>query len=260
MSRLIKKLNCVRQPEPRPMGFMLASASTEKTRMQIIATLKVDILEKLSGGLKSADGLIIDSTAAGEIKALEKFCQGEDSVAAGRRLKETDEKAVKKLLETSCDFVIFNSGSPVSAIRNEKIGRILELDLNLSDSLLRAAGDLPIDAVMTPSGIAVSSLTLQDLMVIQRLVYFISKPILVSVSDEISPPELQSLWDIGICGVVIEVTDSKSVDRLAEIRERIETLDPPAFRKKSKMTAMLPPSQAGKQEPEDDEGEEEEDE
>ena len=250
----------MRKPEPQPMGFMLASPATEKTRMQVIASLKADVLEKLSGGLKSADGLIIDSASAGEIKAIEKFCQAEDSIPAGRRLKETDDKAIKKLLETSCDFGIFNSGSPVSAVRNEKIGKILELDLNLSDSLLRAAGDLPIDAVITASGIAETSLTLQDLMVIQRLVYMISKPILVSISGEISSPELQSLWDMGICGVVIEVTDSKSVDRLAEIRQKIETLDPPAFLKKPRMTAILPQSQAGKPEPEEDEGEEEEDE
>jgi hypothetical protein len=262
MSSLIKKLNNVRQPEPQPLGFMLSSHSSEKARMQIIASLRPDLLETASEALKFADGLIIDPIAEGEHKAVEKFCKAEDNLPAGRRLKETDEKSGKKVLDTVCDFLIFNSSSPVSAVKKENFGRILELDLNLGDSLLRAAGDLPVDALMTPSNISDNSLTLQNLMVIQRLVSLVNKPVLVFVSNEIGPAELQSLWDIGICGIVLEVTGSKSMDRLAEIRQKIEKLGPPAFRKKSKMTAILPQSQTEKPAPEDngDDDNEEEDE
>jgi hypothetical protein len=258
MNRLIKKLNSVRQPEPQPMGFMLSSVSSEKSRMLIVATLKAESLEKLADGLKTADAVLIDAAGAAENKTIEKFCQTEEGIPAGRWLRETGDKALRKALETACDFVVFNSSAPVSATRNEKIGRILELDINLSEGLLRTAGDLPIDGVLIPSNGAEPSLTIHNLMHIQRLANMLNKPILVSISAAISAAELQSLWDMGICGVVVDIIDENSVDILAEIRQKIEKLGPPTFRKKAKMTAILPQSHAEKAVPEEDQGEEEE--
>lgn len=261
MSRLIKKLNGLKQPEPQPMGFMLSNVSSPKSRMQIIASLKTDLLEKAAESLASADSILIEASTSTEIKAAEKYCQAENSLPTGRWLKENDEKSTKKAQVSVCDFIVFNPTSPVSLTRIEKIGRILELDLNLSEGMLRTASDLPVDAVFVQPQIGETALTIQNLMLVQRAVYMINKPILVMISERISPEELQSLWDMGICGVVIKVADEKSCVNLAEIRQKIDNLKPPAFRKKSKLTAVLSPLQPEKPEPaEDDDEEEEEDE
>jgi hypothetical protein len=260
MSRLIKKLNGVRQPEPRPMGFMLSSVSQDKSRIQIIASLKADLLEKAAESLASTDGVLIEASASADIKAAEKYCQAENSLPAGIHLKENGEKSAKKAQDSVCDFIVFNTAAPISLIRNEKIGRILELDLNLSEGMLKATSDLPVDAVLVQPQLEESPFTIQNLMLVQRAASLVNKPILVYVSVGINPDELQSLWDIGICGVVIEVTDEKSFSNLFEIRQMIDNLKPPAFRKKPKLTAVVPQSQAEKSEPLEDDGEEEEDE
>jgi hypothetical protein len=260
MSRLIKKLNAVRQPELRPMGFMLSSVSQDKSRIQIIASLKADFLEKAAESLASADAVLIEASTSADIKAAEKYCQAENSRPSGRRLKENDEKSAKKAQDSVCDFVVFNSAAPVSLIRNEKIGRILELDLNISEGMLRTASDLPVDSVLVQPQSEETPFTIQNLMLIQRAAYMVNKPILVCVSVGINQDELQSLWDMGICGVVIEVSNEKSAANLSEIRQMIDQLKPPAFRKKPKLTAVLPQSQTEKSEPVEDDDEEEEDE
>jgi hypothetical protein len=260
MSRLIKKLNKIRQPEAQPMGFMSINASVEKSRMQVVASLNTEILEAAAEGLKSADAVLLDASTPVAIKAADKFCQASDDIPGGRWLKDTGEKAVKKALDGACDFIVFNSSAPTDITANEKIGRILELDINLSDGLLRSAGDLPVDAILIPAGKYGPFMTLQDLMNVHRLAAGPNKPVLVSISADISSDNLQALWNIGICGVVVEITDEKSSIVLSEIRQKIEKLGPPAFRKKTKASAILPQSHLEKAEPEEDEGEEEEDE
>jgi hypothetical protein len=260
MSRLIKKLNCVRQPEPQYMGFIPNDVSLEKSRMQIIAQVKAEILENIGDQLKSADGVLIESTAAADNKAAEKFCQSEDSIPAGRRIKDIGEKSLKKVLESPCDFVVFDATVPVSVTKNKKVGRILELDINLNEGILRTVSELPVDAAIISIDSEGSSLTIQNLMLIQRVANMVNKPILVSVSDEISVVELQSLWDIGICGLVFRISDQKSVGNLKDILDKIANLETPSFKKKSKMTAILPQSRTEKAAIEEDDGEEEEDE
>jgi hypothetical protein len=260
MSRLIKKLNKIRQPEAQPMGFMCSTNTEEKSRMQVLASLDAESLDAFKDGIQSADGVLIETSTPAAAKAADKFCQAADGIPVGRCLKETGDKAVKKALESACDFVVFNSSAPVDITGSENIGRILELDINLNEGLLRTAGDLPIDAVIIPINNPESSLTIQDLMLIQRLAAGINKPALVSVSGNINSGSLQALWNMGVCGLLVEVSDEKSSSSLSEIKQKIEKLGPPAFRKKSKFSAILPQSRQQQAEPDEDEGEEEEDE
>jgi hypothetical protein len=240
------------------MGFVPANVSSEKSRMQILACIKAELLEKAAEGLKTADGLMIEVSASAEIKAVEKFCQSEDGIPVGRWLKEITDKPAKKTQDSACDFIVFNSAGLVGLTRNDKIGRILEFDLDLEEGLIRAAGEMPVDGILV-SPPSLVGLTIKDLMLIQRTLNLVNKPVVVCVSPAITLDELQSLWDIGICGLAVEV-DDKSASSLAEIRQKINDLKPPAFRKKARLTALISQSQAAQPEPEEDDGEEEEDE
>jgi hypothetical protein len=263
MSKLIKKLNCVRQPEPQPMGFVSINASSPKSRMQIIALVGAEILENAEDLLKTADGLFLESHSSAEIKAIEKYCQSGENIPAGIRLKDVGDKSLKKALDSSCDFLVFDASAPVSLTKKAKIGRVLDLDINLGEGMLRTVSDLPVDAVMLSVDSGDSSLTVRHLMLLQRVAGMVNKPLLVSVSDEISQSELQSLWDMGICGLVVGLSDQKSIEKLKNLRENIAKLEAPAFRKKPKMTAILPQTRLETSEvdkEDDDDGEEEEDE
>ena len=86
----------------------------------------------------------------------------------------------------------------------------------------------------------------------------ISKPILVSVPANPTETELQTLWDMGIAGVVIEVTDEESAKGLGGLHKMIEKLPAPSFRKKNRASAILPRVQKEEPHPAPDEEEEDE--
>jgi hypothetical protein len=258
MSRLIDKLNRVRKEDPRPIGFMVNQSASEKSRMQLIALVTAESLSYLSA---SADAAVIAITRADDVDTLEEACQIKNGVPAGGWLKSANNTVLKKLLGAPCDFVAFPASAPASVTQKEKLGRVLEVDASLNEGLLRTANDLPVDAVLVSGEGEANNLTINRLMFIQRLIYLVNKPVLVPIPANLAGPDLQALWDMGVCGLVYEITDEKTGEKLAELRKAIDKLNPPAFRKKPKMIATLPRQQEGApQPPPEEDGEEEEDE
>jgi hypothetical protein len=240
MSRFIDKLMRMRQTESHPMGFMVGKASSEKLRMQLIVQVAPDDMEQVSSALSSADAVFVEITKAEDIDTLVKACRAKDGVPTGGWLKASSATVLKKITNAACDFIVFPAAAPLSAIPKDKVGRILELDNSLSDSLLRTVNDLPMEAVLISSKEDESPLIYSSLMLVQRLMYLVSKPVLVPVSSDISEADLQALWDTGVSGVVVKVRDEKTVAKLSELQTAIGKLQPPAYRKKSRVSATLP--------------------
>jgi hypothetical protein len=261
MSRLIDNLTHIRQNEPQPIGFAaLGRATAEKPRMQLIAYLKANDLDDFSEVLNSADAVLMEIGRADDISALEKACETNKNTPIGGRLKASNAETLKKAANVACDFVVFAGTIPLTLTQKEKMGRILELDTSMNERFLRAAGDLPIDAVLVFDKSEDNSLTVNRLIFFQYLVNSINKPILVSVPVNFTQAELQALWDIGISGVVVELADKESTEKLAGISTAIKSLAPPAFRKKFKASATLPRMQPEPEKPPEEEGDEEEEE
>jgi hypothetical protein len=256
MSRLIDKITKSRQSEPQPMGFMLSKTAPEKTRLQLVASVGAEILEKCTPALAKADALILDIARADDVADLEKASQVKDGPAAGGRLKATSAGTLKKAINSGCDFVIISIQAPINVTRDEKLGKVLEVSTGLTDTLLRTVGELPVDAVIAIEKEVEDVLTLNRLMELQRIVFLINKPLLVSVPLSFNSEELQALYDTGVSGVVVEVTEPKDAEKLADLREAIGKIKKTA-RKKDKMGAVLPRLQSETPQPE---GEEEEDE
>jgi hypothetical protein len=240
MSRFIDKLARIHQKEPRTMGFMISKTAPVKPRLQLAVSLTADNLDKASINLASADAIIIQVGKSSELKTLEKICQAKDGLPSGGWIKATENDILKKMTDTACDFVIFAPAAPLAVIPGEKIGRIMQLDASLNEGLLRTVTDLPVDAVLVADETSESPLTLDRLMFIQRLVYFVAKPILVKISSTLTEDELQALCNTGISGVVVELTEKQSGEGLPELRKLIEKLQPPAINKKSRLSPIVP--------------------
>lgn len=258
MSRLIDKLTKIRQVEYQPMGFALGRVTSESPKMQILAYLSSENVDKLSDSVSSADAILVEITKSDNINALEKLCRSKNGVPAGGWLKAASGGTLKKALNINCDFVIFPADTQLNVIPKEKVGRILEVEASWSEGLLRTTNDLPVEAILFPGEEAEVAVTLNRLMLFQRLVYMVNKPILVSAPSNLTSVELQALWDMGIGGIVIEVNDEESAKGLADLHEAIEKLTPPAFRKKNRASAILP--RPSVEEPKPERGDEEEDE
>jgi hypothetical protein len=258
MSRLIEKLTRIRQSEPQPMGFRLGQSASEKPRLQLVACFNSENMEKLSAVADTADAIMIEVTGSEDLDALEKVCQSKDKMIGGGWLKISGSGTLKKAFNDACDFMVFPPATAVNLIPREKVGCVLELDASLSEGLLRTANDLPVDAVLIFGKDIENTLTLNRLMLVQRVAYMLNKPILMSVPTGYSQAEMQAIWDIGVSAVVVEISAEKQLEKLAELRKIIDKLAPPASRKKDRTRAILPRLQA---EPEpEEEGEEEEEE
>ena len=262
MSRLIERLTRIRQNEHQPIGFAaLGRAAVEKPRMQIIAFLTADKLDKFPEGLNSADAVLVDINKADDVAALEKVCETNKNIPAGGWLKGSSAATLKKAVNAACDFVVFPGTIPLTLTQKEKMGKVLELDTALNERYLRAIGELPIDAVLAFVKGEDISLTINHLMAFQYLIITINKPVMISIPLSLTSDELQALWDMGINGVVVELADEKSIEKLAELRKAVEKLAPPAFRKKFKASATIPRMQPEAEKPaeqEDGDGEEDE--
>ncbi len=207
MSRFVERLNRLFKSEPQPMGFVVNKVSPESLKMQLIAYTLAQDMEKIHGGLTAVDAALVEVARVDDISAIEKLCESKDGIPAGGWLRSPSSGTLEKALKATCDFWVFPASAPLALTQIDKTGRIIEVDYSWPDALLRTANDLPLDAVLASAKKEDVALTLNRLMALQRLVYLIQKPLLVFVPDEISDKELQTLWDMGISGVVIHVSD-----------------------------------------------------
>lgn len=256
MSRFIDKLKATCGAEPQSMGFSIRQPAHEKPRMQLVASLASVDFDHLPD-VSRADAGIVRISSPAEVKALEKLGKTMENIPWGAWLKGTGSESIAKAVKSGCDFVVFSpADTPLAVFKDNKPGRILEVDPSLSEGLLRTVNDLPVDAVLIVSE-AEGFLTWRHLMLFQRLAGLMRKPVLVSVPSKVTADELQTLWGVGVSGVVIALEDEKAGDRLTALRKEVEKLPSPSNRERMKRIALLPRISAETAEPVEEEAEEE---
>lgn len=196
------------------MGFRAAGAKP-RPRMLLVAH-----------GAKTtgADALLLSIPKTGAPKA-------KSAVPWGGWLKEVTGPIVKKLGEGGADFIIFPADSVSKAVlEEEKLGKVVEVEPALEAGLLKAIDGLPVDAVLIKGEKA--ALTWQDLMLLRRTATILTKPLLVTVSPDITSSELQALCEAGVSGVVAGANVDKlrkAIDKLPSpkaVKSRAEPLVP----------------------------------
>jgi hypothetical protein len=262
VSRLIDKLTRLKKTEPQPMGFATRQIVPQKPRLQLIARLSAKDYDRLSAALNTADAALVEVHKADDVEAIDRVCKMEGSGPGGGWLKDPEADLLTKLTDTACDFVVFPPAAPLTAIRKEKMGRLMQIDLDMPDNLLRTINDLPIEGVVVarPEDEESAPINFERLMAVQRLAYLISKPILLEIPSELASEELQAIWDAGASGVIVTVSDKKSADNLSSLIAKLENLVLPSVHKKPRLTAVLPHLQAEPAAPRRVEEEEEEEE
>ncbi len=242
MSRFIDKLNRVLQAVPHSMGFRAAKPVSEKPRMLLIASLARANIDDLADQVAGTDaGLLhIPEWSAGA-EAFEKVSQAASDIPWGSWLGSISEGEMKQMAKAGCDFVVFPPATTSLAIlKDDNVGRILEVKASLTEGLLRAVNELPVDAALVASEQEGESLTWHHLMFFQRCADLLTKPLLVTIPPDVSASELQALWAAGVSGVVVEIGAEQPAGRLGELRQVIDRLVFPSLRKRRKAEALLP--------------------
>lgn len=243
------------------MGFGAARAASSAPRMLLIAVLSPEsITEQLAGIQDSISAGMIRLTKTGTAgKDLPKTEKSGSDIPLGCWLRESETGKKVKKIGDEYDFIIFPAATGISAVpQGNKTGRILQVDYSMDDSMLRAVGDIPVDAVLaTDAGDDGGSLAWSQLIRIQRMVNLITKPLLIPVPGSITADEVKMLWDAGVDGIIVE-TDTAKPERIKELRQAINDLSPRTTRKRGKSEALLP-RYGGEERPESPDEDEEED-
>ena len=265
MSKFIDRLNRLSRPEPQPIGFRATQIVGARLRVQLAASIAQENAKYMADHVAGADAGIVRITEfSSGAEALRAASRAVTDIPWGGWLAGGTTAVIERITDAGCDFVIFPAATtPLAALQSGEVGKILEIDASLSEGLLRATNDLPVDAVLLGGEqLLASALTWQFLVLVRRLADLLNKPLLVPVPSEITSAELQALWEAGVKGIVALVGLVQPKDRIKELRQTIDRLTFPSPRKGEKPEPRLYRigQETGREPAEEEEEEEEEEE
>jgi hypothetical protein len=251
VSKFIDRLKQLSEGAPQSIGFRTNNvADRSRLKIQLAAALLVETTD--AAQVADADAALIRiKRKTGAVEALKKLPLPAN-LPWGVSAPET--VATGSLADTGADFVVIAAGTPFKGLIDSKLGKIIEIEPALTDSLLRTINALSVDAVLVALPQPGEALTWQDLMAVSRITAAINKPVLVPVSATISSEELKSLWDAGVDGVVVDIAAGAAA-AVADLRQKINGLDFPTPKRSDRATHLVPRVSL---EPEQQEDEEEE--
>jgi hypothetical protein len=185
-------------------------------------------------------GILPVSESGSGAKSIKDVLQAVPDIPWGGWLKDAGSIEMPQLMKAGCDFVVFPATSAaLTMLQDDGVGKILELEPSLSDGLLSAVNELPVDAVLINGGQG-QFLTWHHLMRFQHCADVLTKPLLASIPLRVTGSELQAVWAAGVGGVVVGVGTEPSAGGLAELRQAVDKLTLPSPRKRGKPAALVP--------------------
>jgi hypothetical protein len=184
-----------------------------------------------------SDAVLLHTTSTPSgARDFQKIAGSLPSIPWGGWLSGNAENRVKTMVEADCDFLVIPSASPVLAFAgDDRVGKILQVGLSLSEGMLRAINGLSVDAVLSSEAQERDYLlTWHRLILFQHFASLLTKPMLVTAPSNVTGDELKAIWEAGVDGVIVE-TGSGQPGRLAELSKIISDSNflPPRRRKKS---------------------------
>ena len=232
MSKLLDKLNQISRGPAQPLGFRAAVATPKSPPMVLIAALTEGDAPAAAAAQEYADAVLLS-----EAETTGKLAASLGEFPWGVSLSEATEEKLSQLKGIGCDFLVCDAEkAPLMLLREEAMGRIVEVEPSLPDGLIRATAQLPIDVVLIGGE---PSLSVHRLMVCQHLANLVRKPLMARTILGISREDLKELWETGLAGVVVPVAGDARKGLLG-LRQAIEALPPSRRRRAEKAEALLP--------------------
>ncbi len=246
MTKLADLIRSATRPAIAPLGFGTPRAKPSPT-MIIVAMIggnwKRGIGEATSSGASAV--LLTGGPNETDIKAAAE--------AAGDSPCGVVANGSANLSAAGIDFVVLGSDAPASALQDEDLTFLLQVDEDLSDIQLRTIDPLPIDALYLDG--SATALTIGRQMDLQRITGLTRKPMLTAPVPDVSQDDLLSLRDSGVLMLAVDMNASDAAKTLAHLRELVDGLPPRRTRRRGeKAEVALPtPSHGHEEFDEDDE-------
>ncbi len=234
MSKLSEKIRRASRREVSPLGFGVA-AGRDRPRPTLLCVVRLpgDQAKKAAEVVaKGADAVILDGADASQVR---QWAQEVGEVALGVRAAKADRAVVASLREGGADFVVVDAESPAEVMLEEKVGFVVSVAGEASDTALRVLESLPLDALVLPS--SDGALTLRRWLELRRVSLLSRTPLLMEVAPEASVSQLQALREAGVVGVML---DGRFLEKLPSLRASVEALPRRGRRREDRAEAILP--------------------
>jgi len=253
VSKLIDNLRRVFRTNPTPIGFRSGTSPHPTPALLIgyLSNTNREIIDSI--GKSNLDGIIVEGGAKGiSSQDLSKLSKSFGSIPWGIFCTSDRYENGDSFVKAGADFIVADTTStPAAALLQKQLGHILAIEPDIPDSMARAIDSLGVEAVYLPNGLNdCPVLNIGNLLVCQRISGLLRKPLLASVSHELTSTDLQSLISAGIKGMVIKLADSNILVRIPEIKNILGTLSAP---KTGGGEVTIPRINSEKPHPEEDE-------
>lgn len=231
MSKFAEKLRRVYKGSAPTLGFRKAG---EAFPAQMLVVANLIGAGKMSKATTGADAIIVGSGSLTR-EGFEQLNKAVDDIPLGILLEGARQGNVD-LDVAVCDFVVFDVKAPLALVAREGIGKILQIEPSLDVGLLRAVNELPfsVDGVLLAG--EDSSITIERLLICQRFVDLLDKPLLVTVSSSVSNEELNSLCQTGVKAIVL--SEKITGKALTELKKAVACMPKPTRRKASNIPVL----------------------
>lgn len=230
MSKLSDRIRKAGRVEPAPLGF--GAAARIRSASMLIAVRGA--AGKAADAANAGADIVIVEGDTGKLKDKNGAVVG---VAAGA----PDRKAAASLRESGIDFLVLDPAQALAeAMLDEKLGFVLELREAMDDTHLKLLGELSLDAIILAPPEA--PITLARLLEFRRIAGFIRAPVLVEADAGIDSGTLQLLRESGTAGVVLPAS---AIDRIGELKQRIDDLPARGKRKDDEREPLVPQASSG---------------
>lgn len=243
MSKLLDKLSQTSRGAAQPLGFRAAAAKQKTPRMVLVASPDDADRSAAEAARDYADAVLLTRA-----EGAQKLVSSLKDLPWGVSLSEAAEGQLARLKKDGGDFYVFDAATaPLSFLKDEGMGRIIEISPSLPDGLIRASSQLPVDAVLIGDG---GSMSVQRLVACQHMVNLSAVPLLARVPVDMSADDVRELWETGVSGVVVQAT-GRDKEGLKALRKTIDAL-PASRRKRSPRAEAMLPYLGGEGAPEDE--------
>ena len=238
MSKLIERLEKAGLHTPTLMGFGPASRrDSSAPSIILIGRVTPDELAKDTGPLDAQVDAFMVSVSSWKAPPLDNIAAALRDRLWGVRVNGLDGEQARRLTENGCDFVVFDADDTAAEVLNdEDLGKVMAIGADLSEEAAHAIQELPIDGVLYSPNQDLVPLTVQKLVEIQQIRGLVDRPFVMAAASELGPPELESLRNAGIAGLVVETSSAEAV---ANTKEAIAAL--PRRRPSSKSSDVFAP-------------------
>ena len=185
------------------MGFRSAAAQAKPAQLLLLASIDGTEKDAVATAIREgAQGVLATVGPASDGYTLKDVGAAAVGGIWGGAMEVGGKEEVERLKAAGAHFALFRStGLAGDALEVEDIDKVLEVDQEWPDMLLRSVAGLQVAAALLR--LSVDGLTLQGLLQCRRVASLVGKPLLAAIPPGMAGASMTLLRDTGVDGVIV---------------------------------------------------------